>query len=100
MCCCVSAAEMALPPEFIFSRVQFTSHMLRGARSCCLGLANLSDWMKQDIFPQALKHFIDNMSISKDQTGVLIMDNHNCHITIEAVELAKERGLSLLTLQS
>ena len=54
--------------------------------------------MKQDIFPQVLKPFIDNMSVSKDQPGVLIMDNHNSHITIEAVELAKEHGLSLLTL--
>ena len=54
--------------------------------------------MKQDIFPQVLKHFIDNVSVSKDQPGVLIMDKHNSHITIEAVELAKEHGLSLPTL--
>ena len=54
--------------------------------------------MKQDIFPQILKHFIDNMSVLKDQPGLLIMDNHNSHITIEAVKLAKEHDLSLLTL--
>ena len=72
--------------------------MLRVAPASSLGLANSSDWMKQDILPQVLKHFIDNMSVSKNQPGVLIMDNHNSHITIEAVELAKEHGLSLLTL--
>ena len=63
-----------------------------------LGLANPSGWMKQDIFPQVLKHFIDNMTVSKDQPGVLIMDNHNSHITLEGVELAKNHGLDLLTL--
>ena len=71
--------------------------MLRGAPAGSLGLANPSVWMKQDIFPQVLKHFIDNMTVSKDQLGVLIMDNHNSHITLEGVELAKNHGLDLLT---
>ena len=97
MCCCVHAAGMALLPAFIFPRVRFTCQMLRGAPAGSPGLANSSDWMKQDIFPQVLKHFIDNMSVSKDQPGVFIMDNHYSHITFEAVELAKEHGLSLLT---
>ena len=65
MCCCVSAAGMALPPAFIFSRVRFASHMLRGAPAGSLGLANPSGWMKQHIFPQVLKHFIDNMTDPK-----------------------------------
>ena len=38
------------------------------------------------------------MTVSKDQLGVLIMDNHNSHITLEDVELAKNHGLDLLTL--
>ena len=106
MCCCVSATGMALPPAFIFPRVRFASHMLRGAPAGSLpihwqstaNLTNPSGWMKQDIFPQVLKHFIDNMTVSKDQPGVLIMDNHNSHITLEGVELAKNHGLDLLTL--
>ena len=73
--------------------------MLRSAPAGSLGLANSSSLMKQDIFPRVHKHFINNMSLSKDQPGVLIMDNHNNHITIEDVELAKEHGLPLLTLQ-
>ena len=106
MCCCVSATGMALLPAFIFPRVRFASHMLRGTPAGSLpihcqstaNLANPSGWMKQDIFPQVLKHFIDNMTVSKDQPGVLIMDNHNSHITLEGVELAKNHGLDLLTL--
>ena len=46
MCCCVSAAGMALPPAFIFLKVRFASHMLRGAPAGSLGLANPSGWMK------------------------------------------------------
>ena len=98
MCCCVSATGMALPPAFIFLRVRFASHMLRGAPAGSLGLANPSGWIKEDIFLQVLKHFVDNMTVSKDQPGVLIMVNHNSHITLEGVELAKNHGLDLLTL--
>ena len=42
MCWCVSATEMALPPAFIFSRVRFASHMLRGAPAGSLVLVNPS----------------------------------------------------------
>lgn len=52
MCCCVSAAGMALPPAFVFPRVRFTNQMMRGAPAGSLGLANASGWMKQDIFPR------------------------------------------------
>ena len=71
--------------------------MLRGAPAGSLGLANPSGWMKQDIFPQVLKRFLKNMTVSKDQPGVLIMDNHNNHITLEGVELPKNHGSDLLT---
>ena len=98
MCCCVSAAGTTLPSAFIFPRVRFASHMFRVAPAGCLVFANPSGWMKQDIFPQVLKHLIDNMTVSKDQLRVLIMDNHNSHITLEGVELAKNQGLDLLTL--
>ena len=38
------------------------------------------------------------MSVSKDQPGVLIFDNHSSHITLETIELAGDHGLSLVTL--
>ena len=98
MCCCVSATGMTIPSAFIFPRVRFVSLMLRGGPSCSLGLAHPSGWMKQDIFPQVLKHFIDNMTVSKDQPGVLIMDNHNSYITLEGVELAENYNLDLIAL--
>ena len=98
MCSCVSAAGMALPPAFIFPRVRFTSQMLRGAPAGSLGLANSSGWMKQEIFPEVLSHFIENMPVSKDQPGILIMDNCKSHITLAAIDLAREHDLTLLTL--
>ena len=63
-----------------------------------LGLANPSAWMKQDVFQQVLKHFIDNMTVFEDQPGVLITDNHNSHITLVGVELAENHDLDLLAL--
>ena len=90
MCCCINAAETALPPAYIFPRVRFKSQMLRGAPTGSLGPANQSGWMKGDIFLQVLSHFISYMSVSKDQPGVLILENHSSHITLETIELAIE----------
>ena len=38
------------------------------------------------------------MSVSKGQPGVLILDNHSSHITLETIELAIDHGLSLVML--
>ena len=98
MCCCINAAGTALPPAYIFPRVRFKSEMLRGAPAGSLGLANQSEWMRADIFSEVLLHFISYMSVSKDQPGVLIFDNLSSHITLETIELARDHGLSLVTL--
>lgn len=97
MCCCISATGHALPPVYIFPRVHFQDRMLKGAPPGSLGLACHSGWMNSELFPQALAHFIEHMNISKSKPGVLLMDNHISHVSIEAIDIAKENGLSLLT---
>lgn len=98
MCCCISASGNALPPAYIFPRMRFKSSMLRGAPAGSLGLANQSGWMNCDIFPEVLHHFIKNMAVSKENPGILILDNHGSHYTWDALLLAREHGLSLATI--
>ena len=97
MCCCINAIGNSLPPVYIFPRVHFKNHMLRGAPAGSCGLARVSGWMTSDLFPEALAHFIKFMSVSKDNPGVLLMDNHISHLSLDAIDMAKENGLSLLT---
>ena len=97
MCCCINAIDNSLPPVYIFPRVHFKSYMLKGAPSESLGLAYPSGWMTSDLFAEAINHFIKFMKASKSNPGVLLMDNHICHLSIDATDMAKENGLRLLT---
>ena len=98
MWCCINAVGTALPPAYIFLRVRFKSETLRGAPAGSLGLANQLGWMRADIFSEVLSPFVSNMSVFKDQPGVLIFDNHSSHIALETIELARDHGLSLVRL--
>uniref|UniRef100_H2Y7T0 HTH CENPB-type domain-containing protein n=1 Tax=Ciona savignyi TaxID=51511 RepID=H2Y7T0_CIOSA len=97
MCCCINALGHCLPPAYIFPRVNFKSHMLKGAPSGSLGLANSSGWMKDTLFPTVLQHFISHMNVSCANPGILTMDNHSSHLSIMYIELARKSGLSILT---
>ena len=97
MCCCINAIGNALPPVYIFPRVHFKNYMLKDAPAGSLGLAYPSGWMTGDLFAETLGHFIKFMKISKSNPGLLLMDNHISHLSIEAIDIAKENGLCLLT---
>ncbi|KAJ4442374.1 hypothetical protein ANN_03960 [Periplaneta americana] len=74
-CCIVSASGVALPPVLIFPRVHFKENMLHGAPSGSLGSASKSE-----------------------NPALLIYDNHESHLSVEAVDLAKRSGVTILTI--
>ncbi|XP_055956300.1 uncharacterized protein LOC130012422 [Patella vulgata] len=93
----VNALGNYLPSMLIFPRVNFKSHMLNGSPTGTIGAANPSGWTSREIFVQWLNHFIEHTRASKDRPVLLIFDNHDSHITIEAIDLAKNNGVVLLT---
>ena len=97
-CCIVSASGNALPPAMVFPRVKFQDHMLIGAPPGTLGLATPSGWMNSSLFVQVMEHFIKLSSSSKENPTILIYDNHESHLSIEVINLAKRNGVNILTL--
>lgn len=95
--CAVSASGSFIPPMMVFPRVNYKAHMIIGAPPGTLGVANPSGWMSSELFIKWLQHFIENARVTKDKPALLIMDNHDSHISIEGIELAKDNGLTLLT---
>lgn len=81
----------------IFPRVNFKDNMIKGAPASTIGVANPSGWMTGDIFVQWLRHFIQHSHSSTEHPVLLLMDNHDSHITIDSLNLAKENGITLLT---
>ena len=98
MCCCVSAVGATLPPAYIFPRVNFRDHMLNGAPNGSLGLATPSGWMNCELFVVVLKHFTKHMNVSKNNPAILVMDNHESHVTLQTIDTARENGLIILSL--
>lgn len=97
-CCIISATGNTLPPAMVFPRVNFKPWMLKDAPPGTLGLANKSGWMTADLFVQVMEHFIKHSVSSKEKPSLLILDNHESHLSIEALNLAKDNGVTILTI--
>lgn len=95
--CCVNAIGNCVPPLFVFPRVFFKDHMLKGAPIGSIGSANVSGWSNAKIFVEYLEHYIKHTQSSIDNKSLLIVDNHESHISVEALNLAKSSGVVILT---
>lgn len=97
-CAIVCAAGQALPPVLVFPRKNYKDIMLHGAPPGCLGLATPTGWKNAELFVQVMQHFIKHTSASRENPALLIFDNHESYLSIEALDLAKESGMTVLTL--
>ena len=77
--------------------MNFKGFMMKGALPESFGLANRSGWMNSELFPVVLRHFIKFMNVSITDPAVLFLDNHVSHLSLEAIEPARENGLHLVT---
>ena len=84
-CCCVNAIDAALPPVYIFPRVNFRDHMLTGAPNGSMDFATSSGMMNSELFLVVLKHFIKPMNVSKDNPAIVAIDNPESHVTLETI---------------
>lgn len=97
MIAAVNAIGNSIPPAFVFPRVFFKEHMLKGTPAGSIGFAHPSGWSNSEIFLDFLKHFINQTRPTMDQKILFILDNHKSHITVDVLDLAKKSGLVLLT---
>ncbi|KAJ8911107.1 hypothetical protein NQ315_003369 [Exocentrus adspersus] len=98
MCCSINAIGQTIPPFYIFPRVNFREIMLKGGPTGCKGAAHPSGWMTSEIFLIFFKHFLEYAKPSKERHILVIFDNHDSHIQIDLINLARENNVILLTL--
>lgn len=98
MIAAISAIGNHVPPMLIFPRVHFKEHMLNGAPPGTIGAANLSGWSNEEKFLEYMNHFIKHVKPSKENPVLVVFDNHESHISIPVIELAKSHGIVLLTI--
>ena len=97
-CCIIKAHGSCLPPAMIFPRVNFKSCMVNDAPPETLGLSTQSGWMNSELFLEVIKHFIKCTSSLKDNPCLLIYDNHESHLSLPVLDMAKQNGVTILTL--
>jgi hypothetical protein len=88
----VSATGNTVPPFFIFPRVNFRAHFLNGAPAGSEGDVNPTGWMKAEHFLKFVKHFVSHVKPSN-----LLLDNHDSHLSIAALDYCKENGVTVLS---
>ena len=97
MCGCINGLGNAIPPFLIFPRVHFKDHMLNGAPTGTRGTSYTSGWMTGEKFEEWMDHFIAHSHCSDDNKVLLLMDNHESHISLSIIDKAKNNGITLLT---
>ncbi|XP_074490962.1 uncharacterized protein LOC141767499 [Sebastes fasciatus] len=96
--CAVSATGNAVPPMFIFPRVRYKDHFITGAPPGSIGTSTRSGWINEDTFVEFLEHLIDHIKCSTEQPVLLILDNHEAHVSLRALDIAKRKGIVMLTI--
>ncbi|XP_072389643.1 uncharacterized protein [Diabrotica undecimpunctata] len=72
--------------------------MVKNAPSGSQGCAAPSGWMTVELFEQWMINFVKHTNPTKESPNLLIMDNHESHISLASIKFAKENNINLLTL--
>lgn len=98
MCNAVSASGIAIPPYYIFPRVNFRDIFLKNGTPGCGGCAQPSGWMTVDTFLGWFQHFLKFVKPSPAEPILLVLDNHETHLSIDFIDKAKDSGVILVTI--
>ena len=94
----ISAGGAVLPPLFLFPRVNYREHFIRGGPVGSIGGATRTGWINTETFVGYMDHFIHHTRCTPERKVLLILDNHEAHISLAAVDKAKANGVALLTI--
>jgi len=95
--CCISATGVYVPPMLVFPRKNFAKRLMIGAPPGAVCGCCASRWINSDLFIVWLKHFNKCSGASEDWKTVLLLDNHESNISLEAYELCRNSGITLIS---
>ena len=94
----INAIGHYLPPVFIIPRKRWNEAFMRGTLDGSRGILQTTGWMNGQCFRETLEHVKEKSFCSPTNKILLIMDNADCHMTIQAIEYANDNGIVILTL--
>ena len=96
--CGMSAAGVYVPPMFLYKRKNMNNLLMKHCPAGAVGVPSPSGWMDSSLFLTYLKHFIACVKPSRSNPVLVILDGHQSHKSINAVELARENYITLVTI--
>lgn len=97
VCFAVSATGNSVPPMFIFPRKIYKDFFVRDGPVGCIGAANGSGWMQELQFITFIEHFHKHVRPSKEDKVLLLLDNHDSHLSISVIDFCRDNGIVLLS---
>ncbi|KAJ8928619.1 hypothetical protein NQ314_018788 [Rhamnusium bicolor] len=68
-----------------------------GAPYGTLGLASKSGWMTASLFVEVLHHIKKNINCSTEDPILLIIDNHETHASLAAINFCRDNGITMVS---
>ena len=86
----MSAAGAFIPPLFVFPRNRMVNVIMNGAPAGAIdGVSDRgSGYIDSITFMTWLKHFAAIAGCSKDDPHILLLDGHDSHKTLQAIDFA------------
>ncbi|KAL8613418.1 hypothetical protein ACOMHN_057138 [Nucella lapillus] len=96
LCGFINAGGNSIPPCLIFPKAEIQLHMMFNAYPGTCGLASPGGKMTGKIFLYCLQHFVQHSQSSKENPTLLLLDIHESHVTLDAVDFCRQNGIHLL----
>lgn len=93
----INAIGNSIPPIFIFPRKKYHDHFIRDGPVGCIGAANGSGWMQEEEFLLQMQHFKKYTNCSVENKVLLLLDNHESHLSIKCIDYCKSNGIIMLS---
>lgn len=97
LCATITATGISIPPLFVFPRVRIQDTYLSGSVPGSVAYGSKNGWINSTIFIDLLKHIKKHTGCIKDNPILLILDNHEAHVSLAAINFSRENGIVLLT---
>lgn len=72
--------------------------LVKGASPNSIGFASPSGWINEGLFADWLQHFIKFAKPTMSEKHIVILDGHSSHKSLEAVNLARDNDVILISL--
>lgn len=96
--CCCNAAGSFIPPFLIYGRKRMEDRLLDGAPPGTRATCSDNGWINGPVFLEWLRHFVEMTRPTAEKKVILVMDNHESHKQMGALEYASKNHVIFVSL--